>query len=58
MPVKIRIDPKAHCTCWTGSKSAYFDSIADALRRLMWLTERTVSRQLLREHLKQNPPRH
>lgn len=55
---KIRIDPKAHCICWTGSKSAYFDSIADALRRLMWMTERTVSRQLLREHLKQNPPRY
>ena len=51
MLVKIHIDPKAHCICWTGKQRAYFDSIADALRRLMWITDRTVSKQLLREHL-------
>lgn len=51
MLVKIRIDPKAHCICWTGKQRAYFDSIADALRRLMWITDRTVSKKLLREHL-------
>ena len=60
LALEIRADASAMVSFTEpdGSKSAYFDSIADALRRLMWLTERTVSRQLLREHLKQNPPRH
>jgi len=32
---------------------AYFDSVPDALRRLMWITVRTVSKALLLENLKQ-----
>lgn len=53
MIAKLHIDPQAHCICWTGKQRAYFDSVPDALRRLMWITGRTVSKALLREHLKQ-----
>jgi hypothetical protein len=52
MTAKLHIDPKAHCICWTGRQRAYFDSVPDALRRLMWITVRTVSKAMLREHLK------
>lgn len=53
MLAKLHIDYQAYCICWTGKKRAFFDSVPDALRRLMWITVRTVSKALLREHLKQ-----
>lgn len=53
MIAKFHIDPQAHCICWTGKQRAYFASVPHALRRLMWITVRTVSKALLREHLKQ-----
>jgi len=52
MIAKLHIDHQTHCICWTGKQCAYFDSVPDALRRLMWITERTVSKALLRNHLR------
>jgi len=53
MTAKLHIDPQTHCICWTGKQRSYFDSVPDALRRLMWITVRTVSKALLLENLKQ-----
>lgn len=53
MRAKLHIDPQAHCICWTGKQRAYFDLVPDALRKLMWITVRAVSKALLQEHLKQ-----